>query len=447
MTRETPTVVIIIGITGDLAQRKLLPAIGQLAQADVLPDQFKIVGITRQADVDKDSLVPQSANSRFIREHLDLLQLNVAEASEYQRLSAYLQQIDAQFGVAAQRLFYLSIPPQVSQSIIEQLGVSGLASAPGTKLLLEKPFGVDLASAQDLVSHIDRYFAPEQVYRIDHYLAKEMAQNMLVFREENALFRETWNNTFIESILITASEHIGIEGRANFYEQTGALRDVVQSHLLQIAALTLAPAAEHDTIQDVSKRRLAALKQLHFDSNAPITTLAQRGQYAGYRQEVGNSDTATETFVSLTLQSDDPTWSGVPITVATGKALHEKSTEVRLRYKRNGSDEANELILRLQPNEGAELHLWTKRPGYDEKVERRALTFSYKEDERLPEAYERVFLDAIRSDHRLFASGEEVLETWRILDPLQRAWDMSDGSDLTVYQAGTDIFDLVPAKP
>jgi len=443
MTRETPTVVIIIGITGDLAQRKLLPAIGQLAQADVLPDQFKIIGITRQANVSKDSLVPQSANARFIREHLELLQVNLAEANEYQRLAEYLQEIDQQFGAHAQRLFYLSIPPQVSQSIIEQLGTSGLAKAQGTKLLLEKPFGVDLASAQDLVAHIDKYFAPEQVYRIDHYLAKEMAQNMLVFREENALFRQTWNNSFIESILITASEQISIEGRANFYEQTGALRDVVQSHLLQIAALTLAPVTPKDAVQDVPKRRLAALKNLHFDTDTAVMEQAKRGQYNGYRQEVSNDETTTETFVSLTLQSDDPTWSGVPITVATGKALHEKSTEVRVRYKPNGSDEANELILRLQPNEGAELHLWTKRPGYDEKVEQRALTFSYKEDERLPEAYERVFLDAIRSDHRLFASGEEVLETWRILDPLQRAWNMSDGQDLSPYEPGTDILDLI----
>ncbi|HJP96155.1 MAG TPA: glucose-6-phosphate dehydrogenase [Candidatus Saccharimonadales bacterium] len=442
MTRETPTVVIIIGITGDLAQRKLLPAIGQLAQADVLPDQFKIVGITRQADVNKDSLVPQSTNARFIREHLDLLQVNLAETSEYQRLTEYLKEIDKQFGATAQRLFYLSIPPQVSQSIIEQLGTSGLAKAPGTKLLLEKPFGVDLASAQDLVAHIDKYFTPEQVYRIDHYLAKEMAQNMLVFREENALFRQTWNSTFIDSILITASEQISIEGRANFYEQTGALRDVVQSHLLQIAALTLAPAMPNDVMQNVPQRRLAALKQLHFGTDTAAIEQTKRGQYRNYRQEVGNAETTTETFVALTLQSDDPTWSGVPITLATGKALHEKSTEVRVRYKRNESNEANELILRLQPNEGAELHLWTKRPGYDEKVEQRALTFSYKEDERLPEAYERVFLDAIRSDHRLFASGEEVLETWRILDPLQRAWNMSDGSDLIMYDQGSSIADL-----
>lgn len=442
MTRETPTVVIIIGITGDLAQRKLLPAIGQLAQADVLPDHFKIVGITRQAGVAKDSLVPASASARFIREHLELLQLNLAEADEYQRLSDYLATIDEQFGAPAQRLFYLSIPPQVSQSIIEQLGTSGLAKAPGTKLLLEKPFGVDLESAQELVAHIDTYFAPEQVYRIDHYLAKEMAQNMLVFREENALFKQTWNNTFIESVTIVSSEQIGIEGRANFYEQTGALRDVVQSHLLQIAALTLAPTASDNPMQDVPKRRLEALSKLHFDLSKPIQTQATRGQYTTYASEVQNPHTTTETFVSLTLQSDDPAWHGVPITLATGKALSEKSTEVRVRYKRDGSNEANELILRLQPNEGAELHLWTKRPGYDEKLEQRALTFAYTADERLPEAYERVFLDAIRSDHRLFASGEEVLQTWRILDPLQKAWEMSDGSDIQRYEPGTAIGSL-----
>jgi glucose-6-phosphate 1-dehydrogenase len=444
MTRQTPTVVIIIGITGDLAQRKLLPAIGQLAQADVLPDQFKIVGITRQADVDKDSLVPTSGGSaRFLREHLELLQLNLADPTEYQRLVTYLQTIDQQFGTDAQRLFYLSIPPQVSQSIIEHLGESGLAKAPNTKLLLEKPFGVDLSSAQDLVSHIQKYFSSEQVYRIDHYLAKEMAQNMLVFREENPLFRQTWNNEFIERITITASEQIGIEGRANFYDQTGALRDVVQSHLLQLAALTLAKPAHDNAMKSVAARRLEALKQLHLTSGAKQPA-AVRGQYKTYAQEVSNPNTTTETFVSVTLQSDDPAWQGVPITIATGKALQEKSTEIRVQYKRNGSEEANELILRLQPNEGAELQLWTKRPGYEEKVDKRSLTFSYKEDERLPEAYERVFLDAIRSDHRLFASGEEVLETWHILDPLQRAWEMSDDSDLILYDAGADIFELMP---
>jgi glucose-6-phosphate 1-dehydrogenase len=196
-------------------------------------------------------------------------------------------------------------------------------------------------------------------------------------------------------------------------------------------------------MKSVAARRLEALKQLHLTSGAKQPA-AVRGQYKTYAQEVSNPNTTTETFVSVTLQSDDPAWQGVPITIATGKALQEKSTEIRVQYKRNGSEEANELILRLQPNEGAELQLWTKRPGYEEKVDKRSLTFSYKEDERLPEAYERVFLDAIRSDHRLFASGEEVLETWHILDPLQRAWEMSDDSDLILYDAGADIFELMP---
>jgi glucose-6-phosphate 1-dehydrogenase len=436
---NTPTIIVIIGITGDLAKRKLLPAIDQLSRANVLPEHFQIVGITRRSGVNITDFTKAITDPSFIQNHTELFQMDVAKLDEYSRLDAHLQDIERRFGVPTQRLFYLSIPPQVSQPIITSLGVSGLAKINNTKLLLEKPFGVDLASATNLVTHINKYFSPEQVYRIDHYLAKEMTQNLIVFREENVLFKKTWHRDFIDSIHITMSEEIGIEGRSNFYEQTGALRDVIQSHLLQLAALTLMDISKPERIQEIPMRRLHALQQLRIADDSPITKSVKRGQYEGYRQEVNNPGSTVETFVSLRLQSKDSRWQGVPITLATGKRLKERATEIHITYRQEGEREANELILRLQPDEGVEMCLWTKRPGYEQQIEKRSLQFSYKEDERLPEAYEHVFLDAIRSDHTLFATSEEVLETWRILNPMQQAWEASP-DDLKLYKPGSDIF-------
>jgi glucose-6-phosphate 1-dehydrogenase len=437
-----PTIIIIVGITGDLAKRKLLPAIDELSRAGVLPNDLHIIGITRQADISIDTLTKEIADPAFVQAHMHLFQMNVADVREYAKLTAYLQTLEAGFSEPAQRLFYLSVPPQVSQPIIENLGASGLSHAPRTKLLLEKPFGVDLSSAADLVTHIHQYFTPDQVYRIDHYLAKEMAQNIIVFREANILFKKTWNKDFIESIQIIASEKIDIERRSNFYEQTGALRDLVQSHLLQLAALTLMDVSGKDVSETIPARRLQALRQLHVAKDAPVQEAAIRKQYEGYQDEVNNPGSLVETYVELTLQSDDVAWRGVLITLITGKALRKKTTEIRIRYRQEDARDINELILRLQPNEGVELRLLTKQPGYEQQVEERPLHFAYHESERLPEAYERVFLDAIRSDHSLFATGDEILETWRILDPVQRAWEMAS-NDLGSYKKGSDINTLL----
>jgi len=432
-----PTIVIIVGITGDLAQRKLLPAIGQMASLGALPESFRLVGITRRADVDLDALISQSANQAYLREHTELFQMSLTEADGYDRLTIYLNQLEAQLGGEAQRLFYLSVPPHVSSPIIELLGRSGLSNVPRTKLLLEKPFGVDLASAKELVEHIERYFLSEQVYRIDHYLAKGAAQNILVFRDGNSLFKRTWNKDFIEKIEIIASEAIGIEGRAIFYEQTGALRDLIQSHLLQLAALTLMKLPSTDRLDLVPSCRYEALKQLSVPLDRPMAESVKRGQYTGYQEEAGNQGSMVETFASVTIQSSAPEWFGVPIMLTTGKALDRKYTEVRISYKKEQGHEANELVLRLQPDEGVELCLWAKKPGYAHQLSRHALHFAFKEHySTLPEAYEQVLFDAMNSDHRLFASSEEVLETWRILDPIQKSWGMSN-KDLRFYESGT----------
>jgi glucose-6-phosphate 1-dehydrogenase len=437
----TPTILVIVGISGDLAKRKLLPAIGEIAAAGVLPDKFRVVGVTRRDDVRLENLTGSTKNREFLHEHGELFHMNLTEKADYQRLASHLLKIEKSFGTQAQRLFYLSVPPQVSQSIIEQLGTSGLAKAPNTKLLLEKPFGTDLASATELVQHIDQHFNSEQVYRIDHYLAKEMAQNLIVFRERNSLFKRTWNKEFIERLEIIASETLGIEGRATFYEQTGALRDVVQSHLLQLAALVLMKTPHAEKLAEVPNHRLAALQKLHAPAG-DVKSYAVRGQYATYQKEVSNPHSTVETFVSLTLESEDPRWEGVPITLIAGKALDIKTTEIRITYRKEHEYESNLLVLRLQPNEGVEIGLWTKKPGYEQQIEPHLLRFAYKDHfSVLPEAYEQVFLDAMRGDHTLFTTSEEVLETWRILQPVQEAWAMSD-EPLQTYELGTKAGDI-----
>lgn len=447
MVNAKPTILIIIGISGDLAQRKLLPAIGKIAKAGELPEDFRLVGITRRSDLTLDSLLHAEESSfAYLKRHGEIFQMNLADEADYKKLGNHLEQIDSSFSKKAQRLFYLAVPPQISKPIVEFIGTSGLSKNTQTKILLEKPFGVDLESAQELVADIVKYFKPEQVYRIDHYLAKETAQNLIIFRQDNSLFRRTWNKDFIESIHITASESIGIEGRVAFYEQTGALRDIVQSHLLQLAALTLMDTPTDEQLDDVPARRLEALAHLSVPLEQGVTTSAIRGQYRGYSQEVDNPGSLVETFVSLKLESKAPRWQGVPITLTTGKSLRYKRTEIKITYKRERGQEANELTILLQPDEGIELGIWAKQPGYSLQVSQHSLRFAFKEHySEFPEAYEQVLFSAINSDNTLFTSSGEVLETWRILNPIQKTWAMNN-DDLIIYEPGSSVDGVLASR-
>lgn len=435
-----PTLMVIVGITGDLARRKLLPAIVKIAAAGQLPRDFLLVGISRRNVRPDEVLEGIDDPEGFLAAHLRMFRMGLERREDYDRLKDFLATSAAGFPQPAQCLFYLSVPPQISEPIITFLGECGIAEQPGTKLLLEKPFGTDLISARELIEATHRHFKEDQVYRIDHYLAKEMAQNILVFRSGNSLFKQTWNKDFIEKIEILASEAIGIEGRSIFYEQTGALRDVVQSHLLQLAALTLMelPADE----QTVAASRLRALRLLSPPPPDASRHLVRRGQYEGYREEAEAPHSTIETFVSLTLFSIDPNWQGVPIRLITGKALDKKVTEIRVHYRREDAGESNQLVLRIQPHEGIEVALWSKRPGYTRRLEQVRLDFTYTEHyDQLPEAYEQVMLDAICSDRNLFASSEEILASWEILAPIQHAWSMDD-SDLLWYTPGSRPEDI-----
>lgn len=431
---KPPTILIIFGITGDLSRRKLLPALEKILDAGVTPEKFNVIGLTRQSTTVEDLL----ANTPYtkLRNHLELRQMDMTQSDDYLQLRTYLQEVKASFGEETQFLYYLSLPPQVSGPIVELLGRNGFAEG-NSKLLLEKPFGTDLESAKELIEQTREHFSEQQLYRIDHYTAKEMAQNLIVFREGNSLLKKTWNNQFIEKIDIIATESIGIEGRSAFYEQTGALKDLVQSHLLQLTALTIMDSPSVGNESETPIRRLQALKQLYIPTDIPLSYTAKRAQYHGYLDEVQNPTSTVETYVDLTLHSSDPNWVGVPIRIITGKALHEKCTQIKVTYKKEQEYEANTLSINLQPHEGFEMQLWTKAPGFTWSVEKNSLKHSFAETHGpLPDAYEKVMVDAIASNHTLFTTSDEVLESWRILEPLRKNWELQN-TPLPHYEKGS----------
>lgn len=428
-TALPPTILVIFGITGDLSHRYLLPALAEIKKVGQLPKGFKIIGVSRRNINLSEALGQHKTDLAALTE---IFQMDLAQKTDYLTLKQKLVK-------AEQIIFYLAVPPAGVLPIINFLGQAKL-NTPKSKLLLEKPFGVDLGSAKELIAATQSYFSEDQIYRIDHYLAKELVQNIAVFLGSNVLFRDVWSNQFIEYIEIVAAEKIGLEGRGNFYEQTGALRDFTQSHLLQLAALTLMEPCPHDyDFADLPQRRLAALRQLSVPAEKLDLTIT-RAQYKGYLEEVGVPHSNTETFVATKLSSEDPRWRGVPIYLATGKKLDQKLTQIRINFKKDSESEANKLVLRIQPKEGIELDLWVKQPGYTRKLQQKTLSFSYESTfkGRLPDAYEQVVVDSIRGSHSLFASSDEVLESWRILQPILDRWSIN-GKDLKFYKPGSSV--------
>ncbi|MGD8374379.1 MAG: glucose-6-phosphate dehydrogenase [Candidatus Woesebacteria bacterium] len=438
-TTPDSTILVIVGITGDLSRRKLLPAISKIARAGELPSNFKIIGISRQKIQPKDALT-QDVDS--LKDFICMHKMDLSDTKDYSDLKNLLATTEQNLGGNAQKLFYLSIPPHAARPVIKSLGKAGFGKDKTVKLLLEKPFGTDEQSAIQTIQDIRKYFNEQQIYRIDHYLAKEAVQNLTVFRSGNSLFKRTWNKNYIKSIQIISSETIGIEGRSSFYEQTGALRDVVQSHLVQLAALALMDLPKDNDWSKIPKLRLRALKNLKPPQN--IAQQVIRGQYKSYRHEVDNPQTTVETFASVTLFSDDKKWQGVPITLTTGKSLNQKTIEIRINYKQQNQQEANRLVLRIQPQEAIEFDIWVKQPGYGKSLKQVPFDFTYSNHfNDLPEAYEQVFVDAIRGDRNLFTTSDEVLASWRILDPIQHAWSMQN-YDLIFYKNGSDPKDIAP---
>ena len=420
------TKLLIFGITGDLAQRKLLPALDEILKSDEF-DNVSIVGISRRAIE-----LPQSVSER-VRDRTTLFKMDMSDHEDYGRLKREMTR-DNDSVIA-----YLSVPPLAVGQIVRMMGEAGL-NTPNVKVLLEKPFGIDHVSSIEMNDLLDQYFSEDQVYRIDHYLAKEMAQNIVMFRRSNALFARLWNREAIESIEIIASEKIGIEGRAEFYEQTGAMRDVLQGHIMQLLALTLMDIPENFEWKDLPRLRLGALEALQ----SADPDQAVRAQYEGYEYEVNNIGSQTETFVAATLYSDDEDWRSVPLRVITGKALDKKATEIRVYFRKSHESQTNCLKLKIHPDEGVSIVLNVKKPGYTRELEEHTLSFSYPENTRLPDAYEQVIVDSIRSDQSLFTTGEETVESWRVLQPLLDAWSMSE--EMPKYHVGMQLEQIHPPR-
>lgn len=421
------TKLVIFGITGDLAQRKLLPALANIIEAGQA-EELSIIGVSRRAVEQFEVL----GDHHQLSGTTSLFQMDLDNPDDYAKLRDYIAQKDDE-----QVLFYLSVPPESASGIVENLGRAGL-NGQHNKIMLEKPFGRDTTSAQAMIDHTAAYFHESQIYRIDHYLAKEMAQNIVTFRARNAMFAHLWSNQYIERIEVIALESISIEGRAAFYEQTGALRDVLQGHLLQLLALTLLQLPNNELDWD----ELPAARKAALDAVQPIDpSKTVRAQYDGYKDEVGNPSSLAETFVSVELESTDPAWQGVPLALTTGKALDAKKTEVRVHFRRQNERQSNFLIFKIQPSEGIAIDLVTKKPGYDMEVEHQKLSYMYPADERMPDAYEQVLVDAIASRKSLFATSGEVLRAWEIVAPLQEAWAGKDSID--TYAQGSKAGEII----
>lgn len=452
---KQPLTLAIFGITGDLAQRKLLPALYHLAQADELPEQLRIVGISRR-DVSLDDVYKQLRSfvgddtydiniEQRLKDHTEMRQMDLVNRDDYVSLLTRLEEIEHELGPDGSRLYYLSIPSQAFSPIIRLLGETGHnAPLPGgsdaPRLLIEKPFGYDLTSARELIEVLGEHFGEGQVYRIDHYVAKETVQNILTFRFYNPLFESIWNNKHIDRITITAHEKLDIEGRANFYEQTGALRDLIQSHLLQLLAITTMEQPDKLESEEIHERKQALFEAIRPIPANEVADMAIRGQYNGYRQEVENPDSVIETFASLQLWIDNDQWTGVPVVLETGKALNEKLTEISICFRQpnTAKGEQNKLTFRIQPSEGITLKLQVKRPGIKTITDGAEMDFDYAKafDVRPAEAYERVIVDAIRGDQTLFASSAEVIRSWEIIENVLQQWSRSS-EGLRTYEKGS----------
>lgn len=456
--RDKSLVLVIFGITGDLAQRKLLPALYHLKQKGELPDHTRIIGVSRRKVPVKqvyEPVMPYVDGANFdertfqeIRDMTEMVELDVTDTEDYRKLLVRLKDISEAVGPGVSRLYYLSIPAKAFIEVVARLGETGHqhpfpSDMDQPRLLVEKPFGHDTKSAQELVDVADHNFGEQQTFRIDHYLAKETAQNILTFRFGNPLFQSIWNARHIASIRISAHETIGIENRVDFYENTGALRDIIQSHLLQLLALiTMEAPAELDSV-NIHKSKLRLLESIKTIETSAVRTSAMRGQYATYRAEVSNPKSVTETFARLQLEIDNQQWRGVDVILESGKALSEKNTQVIVQFRATESASgSNALIFRLQPKEGITLLLQAKQPGIHNDTDEVEMDFDYQRSfGGTAEAYERVIIDAIRGDQSLFASSAEVLSSWRIVENVLTEWAKNDVG-LTTYEVGTHAENL-----
>jgi glucose-6-phosphate 1-dehydrogenase len=466
-----PTALVIFGASGDLTKRKLLPAIYQLARGQRLPARFSVVGVARSPMTDDqfrqhfhDSLKefagvaqPDDVSSALAR-NLGYVHGEMDDHGLYGRIMAKMAEVGCPDGV----LFYLAIPPTAYGTVVEQLSASGLTT-PATpdgwrRVIVEKPFGVDLESAVELNRLLHTHLDESQIFRIDHYLGKETVQNLLVFRFANGMFEPVWNRRYIDHVQITAAETVGVERRASYYEGAGALRDMVQNHLMQVLAMVaMEPpiAFSAENVRDRKHDVLASIQPIlegHDDSvvRAQYTAGWVSGvEVPGYREEEGVSPTSTtETYVALRLQLDSWRWAGVPFYLRTGKRLPKRTTEIAIQFRRPPLHifkrisptviASNLLIVNVQPDEGISVRFEAKLPGSRMQLAPVMMNFRYGSafGTPVPEAYETLLLDAMLGDPTLFARHDFVEASWGLITPIHEAWRASGATEIPTYEAG-----------
>ena len=454
-----PCVLVVFGASGDLTARKLMPAVAQLARRGQLPEQFTVVGVAR-TEMDDDDFRQRIGDAveekgeawTKVLSRFRYVAGDYGEEETFHRLEGTLKSVDHDLGTNGSRVFYLATPPGVFDDVARGLAQRGLNAQDNgsfARLVIEKPFGHDLATAKELDRGLHSCFAEDQIYRIDHYLGKETVQNVLALRFANVIFEPIWNRRYVDHVQITVAEEAGIGHRGSFYETAGALRDIVQNHLLQVLSLVaMEPPArmEAEAIRDEKVKVLHAVDIL---TPEEVDGAVVRGQYDGYLREEGVDPKSTvETFVGMRLMVDNWRWAGVPFYVRTGKRLAKRVTEVMMQFKpvphlpfgNNLTTELtpNDLVVRIQPDEGIALQFGAKVPGPEFRIRDAELDFTYAEefDEEPPEAYERLLLDAMLGDPTLFIRSDEVLQAWRVVEPLLNAWG-NGHAPLHTYDGGS----------
>lgn len=460
--KNIPCALVVFGATGELSRKRIFPALFKLYKNNLLPEKFKIIACARTQFTSSvfrktlpELIETKDDNSwKQFAQKIDYLPLDVAKDINLAKLSQDIQAFEKNINSCAQRIFYMSIGPNILEEAVKNIGKNNLHMAcsnhrtsTATRIIIEKPFGNDLKSAQNISSILYRYFKEDQIYRIDHYLGKETVQNIFAFRFANEIFEPVWNSQYIDHVQITQAEYRGVEKRGEFYDQTGALRDILQNHCLQLMALTTMEEPGKFDAKIINQKKLDVLKNIKIISKDEILKSTVRGQYEGYlKEEKISPKSNTESYAMAKLEIENKRWSGVPFYVRTGKRLQGTVTSVIVQFKEKGhkifekfgnANIPNHITIQIQPNEGIGIRLSAKKPGLKTELEPVDMEFCYRTSfsTPTPDAYERLMMDVIIGDQSLFLSQEIIEQSWRIIDPIEEIWQ-SGKPKLATYKPG-----------